>query len=214
MTEEQWVEFVDQRGQRLRLDTSLEVVVDGEVGYIEGNAHTFPGRMHIYLPGRGYDVTRSLHEIDLMSDASRWWIKGFLAGCEPDIYEYLGIDTADDDPGEPTEEEYERWQAFNARRRDDGSWPRLSKRPRTPLIITSEERSELRTDAELQPWAVAGERVWVPDGATWVEATPQPRLVNGFMPGTVCAERSESDLFVLDSEWTICLDCGEVTPPD
>ncbi|WP_017935891.1 hypothetical protein [Nocardioides sp. Iso805N] len=196
------------------LDTSLEVVVDGEVGYIEGNAHTFPGRMHIYLPGRGYDVTRSLCEIDSMSDASRWWIKGFLAGCEPDISAYLGIDLIEDDSAEATAEEYERWQAFNARCRDTGCWPQLNKRPRTPLIITPEEKADLRVEGELRPWAMVGERVWVPAGATWVEAAPQPQLVSGFMPGTVCAERREDDVLHLDSGWTICVDCGEVAPPD
>lgn len=207
------VEFVDQNGHRFQLDASLEVVVDGEVGYLEGNAHTFAGRMHIYVPRLGYDVTRSLSELESISDAARWWIRGFLAGCEPDVYDYLGIDARLGDV-EPTDAEYERWRAFNARYRETGDWPALHKRPRLPLVITDEERAELRIQGTPRPWAKAGERVWVAEGATWVEAVPQPQLVDGEIPGSICAERGYPDLLALQSGWTICLDCAEVTPAE
>lgn len=217
MIGEQLAEFVDQRGHRFSLDTSLRVVVDGQVGYLEGSAHTHPGRMHVYIPDLGHDVTCSLSQIESMSDAARAWITGFLTGSEPHITEYLGVDERDLENGTTpdwTEEDHERWQAFTARFRRTGTHPSLNRRPVTPLVITDDERSELRIDGELRPWARAGERVWVPDGRRWVQADPQPELVNGQLAGTLCAERGHPDLNRLDSGWEICLDCGEVSPPE
>jgi hypothetical protein len=207
-------QFTDQYGQRFSLDTSLQVVIDGHVGYIEGNAHTHRGRMHIYFPHLGYDLTHSVDEIDSMSEAARWWIQGFLVGSEPNIFEYLGIDDIpEDETPEPTATDYDRWRRFNSRCRAAGQWPVLNKRPHTPLTITADEREELRIAGKLQPWAKAGEQVWVPDGETWSPADPQPELLNGQMPGSICAERGRPDQFWLESGWGICLDCGEVMPP-
>lgn len=204
-------EFVDQLGNRFQLDTSLDVVVDGHLGYIEGNAHTSPGRIHIYFPHLGHDLTRSVSDIDSMSDTARTWITGFLTGCEPSVYEYLGIEGSG---LEPTDAEYDRWRDFTARFRQAGDCPVLRKRPQAALVITSDEQDLLRAPGGLRPWAQAGERVWVPDAFGWVEAVPQPQLVNGQMPGSVCAQRGYPDLLQLDSGWAICLDCCEVRPPD
>jgi hypothetical protein len=205
------IELVDQLGNHFQVDSSLQVVVDGHVGYIEENAHTFAGRMHIYFPHLGHDMTQSLSDIDPMTDEARGWITGFLAGSEPGIYEYLGTQWLDsDDQPDPTEDEWARWREFTATFRRTGYCPWLGRRPVTPLVITDDELSELRVDGELTPWVLAGERVWVPAGQTWTEADPQPTLVRGQWPGTVCAERGHPELTTLDSGWSICIDCGEL----
>ena len=215
MADDRLAEFVDQLGNRFTLDTSLQVVISGQVGYIEENAHTFHGRMHIYFPHLGHDLTRSLSEIDSMTEAARHWIAGFLAGCEPGVEEYLGIDHLwrMDDAPEATNDEYERWRSFTARFRATGYCPELGRRPVSPLVITADEVAQLNVQGELAPWALAGERVWVPSGTTWVEADPQPELIDGEMPGTTCAERGHSDRLDLESGWEICIDCAEVWPP-
>jgi hypothetical protein len=76
--------------------------------------------------------------------------------------------------------------------------------------MTAEERSELRVPGELRPWALAGERVWIPSGDTWVEAEPQPELVNGELAGTVCGQRGYPELMGLETDWSMCVDCAQV----
>jgi len=65
----------------------------------------------------------------------------------------------------------------------------MNRRPHTPLVLTDEKSAELRIEGELEPWALAGGRVWVPDGTTWAEAEPQPHLVDGYIAGPICAVR-------------------------
>ncbi|HEX3900393.1 MAG TPA: hypothetical protein VHW74_14595 [Mycobacteriales bacterium] len=210
MADHHKVEFVDQLGNRFMLDTSFEVVVNGEVGYIEENAHTSPGRMHVYFPERGHDRTLSLSDFESMSEAARHWVAGFLAGSEPGIYEYLGTNRLEEAP-DPTPAEWSRWKEYTALFRKSGFAPWLNSRPVTPLEITDEELAELRVDGEFRPWSYAGERVWVPSGDTWVEADPQPELDEGELAGSICSVRGHPDLMQLASGWEICLDCAEVT---
>ena len=62
-----------------------------------------------------------------------------------------------------------------------------------------------------QPKAIAGERVWVPQGDTWVEAEPQPELSSGQLTDTVCSRRGHHNIMGIVSGWNVCLDCDEVT---
>jgi hypothetical protein len=52
--------------------------------FLYGNCHTFPGRMKAWNSKDGRDVCVSLFEIVSCSRSSYWWIKGFLAGNEPE----------------------------------------------------------------------------------------------------------------------------------
>ena len=219
MPDDQVAEFVDQRGNRFTLDTSLQVVISGQVGYIEGNAYTFPGRMHIYFPHLGHDLTRSLSEIESMTEPARHWIAGFLAGCVPGPVEYLGIQHVSFDV-EPTAEELDRWREFTAEFRRSGYCPPLPARPIRPVPISEQHRRQIRVDAWV-PWSYAGQRVWVQPVDTWVEADPQPATDEcGFLLDSLCAERDHHDeggddeVNDLSAEWDVCRDCGyvEFTP--
>jgi len=190
-------------------ETAQELWVDlgGQRGFITGSAHTFPGRFHVYVPVAGHSVTCSLSDVSVASDAAHWWLRGFLSGCEPSYLEYLGR------PGEdylPTDDEYERWQVFVRRFRETGFCPTLNKRPDRPLAVTDEARALVRVDA-WEPWTFVGERVLAQAHGDWVEADPQPEMDGPFLAGSLCAERGYSDLAGLDGDWSVCMDCGEVT---
>ena len=62
--------------------------------FLVGNPHTFTGRMRAWCPTKqvGYNV--SLKEIDDLGTATRYYIKGYLAGNEPDPP--IGEDGAED----------------------------------------------------------------------------------------------------------------------
>jgi hypothetical protein len=55
--------------------------------YLVGNAHTFRGRMLAYCErkeGSRYYYVSASEVLPDCSDAARWWVKGFLAGAEPE----------------------------------------------------------------------------------------------------------------------------------
>jgi len=62
-------------------------LVPGSHDYLIGNAHTFRGRLLAYCERKQgsphYYVSASV-VLRECSDAARWWVKGFLAGSEPD----------------------------------------------------------------------------------------------------------------------------------
>lgn len=202
------LDFVDYYGKPLQIDAALRVTVReyGE-GYLDGNVHTYRGRFGVWYPARQDGFATSLSDIETMTEQARIWIAGYLSGSEPSIAEYLGIDGDED----VTEQETERWTAFCRRFRATGECPPLERRPRRPLEITAEERKEVVIDP-WRPKAVAGERVWVPQADTWVEADPQPELSTfGQLTGTVCSARGHHNLMDIASGWRVCLDCDQVT---
>jgi hypothetical protein len=70
-------------------------------------------------------------------------------------------------------------------------------------------RDDERAEIVIDPWrpkAIAGERVWVPDGSTWVKAHPKPEFINGELIGTTCARRQHHNMMDIASGWTVCLD--------
>ncbi len=52
--------------------------------YLDGNPHTFPGRMRGYdvESGRGFSVSK--YEMAAFSVETEYWVKGFLSGNEPE----------------------------------------------------------------------------------------------------------------------------------
>lgn len=87
----------------------------GKRDLLTGNPHTFRGRISAWCPAErvGYNV--SLDEITEMSTASRYFIKGFLAGNEPEPPE-------PDDQGNEDPEDLTAWRAAVHRFRSTGNW--------------------------------------------------------------------------------------------
>jgi hypothetical protein len=201
------MDFIDYYGRPFQIDAALRVRVRGRgEGYLDGNVHTFRGRFTVWYPDLGDGLATSLSEIESMTEEARIWITGYLAGSEPPMTEYLGIDDDDD----ATEEEFQRWTAFCRRFRETGYCPPLDRRPGGELKISDDERAEILVDP-WRPKVIAGERVWVPSGSTWAQADPQPEIANGQLVDTLCARREHHDLMDLASGWTVCLDCDQVT---
>jgi hypothetical protein len=207
----QMIDVIDHWGKPFQVDAALRVVTKRGVGYLDGNAHTHLGRFGVWYPDERDGFATSHDEIVSMSEEAACWLAGFLAGNEPGLEEYLGIQYLDPQP-DATREDVTRWHAFTERFRRTGYCPPLGLRPDVPLVLTEKERAEMRVQGELRPWAQAGERVWVPVGDTWVEADPQPDLVDGELAGTICAERGYPELMGLEMGWSICMDCAEVHP--
>lgn len=207
VADREMLDFIDYHRRPIQLDAALRVTVrDYGTGYIDGNVHTYRGRFGVWYPERQSGFATSLSEVEDMTEQARMWITGYLAGSEPPIAECLGIDADEDE----TEEEAQRWAAFCVRFRGTGNCPPLNRRPRRRLDITAEERAEIVIDP-WQPKAIAGERVWVPQGDTWVEAEPQPELSSGQLTDTACSRRGHHNIMGIVSGWNVCLDCDEVT---
>jgi hypothetical protein len=202
-------------------DRALWVEMNGDRGYIEGNAHTHPGRFHVGFPDHGYSTTASVSELTAMSPEARYWLVGFLSGSEPRLYEYLGLARAVEiekfHDYEYTDEELVRWTNFCKEFRRSGWYIHPNMRPERALVITDEERAQITLDP-WRPWTYVGERVLVPDGldaAKWVEADPQPEMDGPWLAGSVCAERERCQTMWLEkSGWEVCCDCGQVRRVD
>lgn len=70
----------------LEIDADLWVLLHGCPGkhYLLYNPHTFVGRVAVYCESKNRIANISRTEIIEASRESRYWLKGFLAGCEPD----------------------------------------------------------------------------------------------------------------------------------
>lgn len=109
------------RWERLPEEASFEVderlrfeAYCGGRDFIVGNPHTFPGRMAAWCPHDRAGYCVSLGEIATMSDESRYFIAGFLAGNEPE--------PPTDDEGESDEADQVAWQSARRRFRRTGCW--------------------------------------------------------------------------------------------
>lgn len=174
----------------------------GRHGLIVGNSHSHRGHFGVFFPDTHSAVAAQVGELDDMSEQSRYWLTGFLAGSEPSLYEYVGM-KAD----EPTLAEEARWAQFNERFRKRGSAERFHRWPSRALVVADDERGKIRA----APWTFVAERTLVPDGDRWVEAEPQLETHDGWLARSICAAREYHDTMELRSGWTVCLDCGEVT---
>jgi hypothetical protein len=81
---------------------------------LTGNGHTFAGRMRAWCPHTrvGYNV--SLREMGDMSEQSRYFVRGFLCGTEPD--------SPTDTDGDTAPADLQAWLSATARFRRTGSW--------------------------------------------------------------------------------------------
>ena len=88
----------------------------GEKHYFYGNPHTFAGRVSAWCPHKELTFFVSLNEVEEMSEASNWWIKGFLCGNEPDP-------PVDEDQGTDYDsKEYKDWLDKCETFREKGVW--------------------------------------------------------------------------------------------
>ena len=86
----------------------------GNRDFLLGNAHTFVGRMVAWCPDKQGSYIVSLGEIDEMSEQSRYFIAGFLAGSEPG-------EPIDDD-GNTDDADLMAWRLATRRFRRTGLW--------------------------------------------------------------------------------------------
>lgn len=167
-----------------------------------GSAHTFAGRIAAWSETLGANVSISRTDV-LDASSEAWaWIDGFLAGNEPAIHEFLGIDAraadarADDDPGRG------RYQQALAHFRATGSMPfPLTTRPTLPPP----------PGLSPEPWSAAGGEVLSWNGTAWAPRNPQPQLGFGGLVGTACNERGHHVLEGVGEHHVFCGGCGELT---
>ena len=81
-------------------------------------SHTFPGRFSAWCPVKKRTANCSLGDVHRCSTEATWWLRGFLAGNEPEPPR--GEDAAFLDSTDPKSKAWER----TARRfKKTGSWP-------------------------------------------------------------------------------------------
>lgn len=51
---------------------------------VEGNPHTFPGRMYAYCVQEGIYTRVSKRDIEMCSRETEYFVRGYLSGAEPD----------------------------------------------------------------------------------------------------------------------------------
>lgn len=186
------------------VDARLWVRIAGSLGFIAGNCHTDLGRFSVWIDDPRLWRCASKDEITECSNASRWWIEGFLSGSEPSFYDYYGyhaedLDVHDDDP---------RWDRLNratARFREEGGIGRIAHRP--PIVIP-----EHLVEGFPQIWHGGGETTWLRNGDEWLLADEHVNEET-LRRGKGCAERptcAETELEVAPDVW-ICPKCGQLS---
>jgi hypothetical protein len=181
------------------MDTADEHWVETE-GFgrcrLDGNAHTFPGRIDAWSETLDCSVTISRSDIREASPTTWAWIDGFLAGNEPEFHEFLGIGRHeagrfdDDDPA------YDRYRRAMADFRRSGSMP-TELRGRPTLGPPS--------GLPIEPWSLAGGQAFGWDGSVWVVLDPQPDDVSS---RTICAVRGHHELEGAGEVHLFCVHCG------
>ncbi|HEX9363046.1 MAG TPA: hypothetical protein VGA47_04610 [Candidatus Dormibacteraeota bacterium] len=86
----------------------------GRRDFIVGNGHTFVGRIAAWCPHDGVGYNVSLGGMGAMSDESRYFVAGFLAGSQPAY--------PTDAEGDTDEADLVAWRAATARFRRTGLW--------------------------------------------------------------------------------------------
>ena len=168
---------------------------------LDGNAHTFPGRISAWSETLGM-VTISSSDVRDASAQARAWIEGFLAGNEPEFHEFLGIQPADADMVPDEDPTQARYGAALASFHASGSWP-FAIQPRPTLAPPP--------NLTPTPWVAAGGEVFGWNGTEWAPLDPQPELHFGLPEGTVCDQRGCHELDVVGDRHTFCGGCGELT---
>ena len=167
-----------------------------------GNAHTFPGRIAAWSETLASNVTISRSDVRDASPEAWAWIEGFLAGNEPELNEFLGMDApaAEDLPDDDTG--LQRYEQALANFHSTGSMPLpLSARPTLPPP----------PGLSPEPWSAAGGEVLGWNGTAWVPLEVQPQINFGVLAGTVCDKRGHHELQYVGEHHVFCGDCGEVS---
>lgn len=86
--------------------------------YLLYNPHTFPGRMGAWCPFKQVTFCVSKSEIEEMSPEANYWIRGFLAGNEPDA----PMGKNNDDYLPEDHPKYQHWRAEIERFPETGHW--------------------------------------------------------------------------------------------
>ena len=81
---------------------------------LQGQGHTFRGRMSAWCPDKQVSYNISLDEMGAMSDEARYFVLGFLSGNEP------GPPTDEDGDSDPAD--LQAWRSATARFRRTGQW--------------------------------------------------------------------------------------------
>lgn len=84
---------MEQRSLRHQKDLWVISQHNDDIGVIDGNPHTFPGRFLILWASLGESYSCSIGELSLLSPYAELWLQGYLSGGEPapwfdDPYEY------------------------------------------------------------------------------------------------------------------------------
>src|SRR5262249_51765876 len=123
------------------------------------------------------------------------WIDGFLAGNEPSLAVFLGVDEA----AEHDELAIRRWRDAIDLFRSTGTLPPLRRKPTLPLPSEAEPYA---------PWTSAGGQVWIWKDNHWSVATDRTVDEHGFDPDSICAAREHHEMIEIDPRHVICHDCG------
>ncbi len=86
--------------------------------YLLGNPHTVSGRMMAWCPKTERSIFVSKADIGSTSIAARYWIEGFLHGCEP------APPAGKDGPPDFESKQYKNWQRKTDAFRQSGTWAR------------------------------------------------------------------------------------------
>lgn len=194
------------RARPNEIDEELWVRVKGVEGrcFIRGNGHTHLGRFSVWSDSLGCGLSASKDEILECSEASRWWVEGFLNGNEPSFYGYYGrdeneIDVHDDDP------RWERLRRARERFRSDGAIGECALRP--PIVIGT------LLVARLPPvWWGGQETTWLrDDDGGWVLAGEDVNE-STFKRGRACelAARCNDWIVEVAQALWICPECGQL----
>lgn len=169
---------------------------------LDGNAHTFPGRIRAWSETLDAWVTISRSDVREATPEAWAWIEGFLAGHEPELHEFLGIDAIEGErlSDEDSAHEWYRGALDHFHRTGSISFP-LTIRPTLPPP----------PGLPIEPWSAAGGQVLRWSGSAWVPMDPQPELHFALLAGTICDERGHHDLDAAGADHMLCADCGELT---
>jgi len=118
------------------VDSRLWFEMDGYEGrhyLVDGNPHTFRGRMYFYCPLQNVYTRISKNEIGECSDETRYFIRGYLSGNEPPPPSDADNDLLDDrDPA------FTLWRKAAEVFRNTGYWwsgdPRTCERCHSELL--------------------------------------------------------------------------------
>jgi len=169
--------------------------------FLVGNCHTFPGRMAAYCPHRDQGFCVSLAEIEEMSPEAERWVRGFLAGNEPEPEHMFGPSIHD---ATDSDDRWPRWREAVANFRRTGDW---EPEPWRELAVLPPDAS-----FTVQPWTVIADELRQWNGIDWHCKAPGPARERTLLLGSVCHERRHHDLTVLAEGGAICDDCGYYAP--